>query len=339
MARTMATIRDVALRAGVSVGTASKAFNNKAQVAAETRGRVLEAANHLHFVPNALVRSLQQRHTNTVGVCTWQIRSASLHDITISLLTGLAAGVAETGRDLLLYAEKYEGSHQAAAARFLDGRADGLILGPCSLPVDDLPYLAGSGLPTVMLYRRDVPSGMGSVTLCNAVGTAAAVDYFFHLGHRRIAFCAPLITPDMEERYDGYRMGLAGNGLKLNPSLCLLPDEWFFDVDLACRALLSLSEPPTALIAGDDALAFRWIKALAQQGRQVPKDFSVVGFDDSPGASAAPGLTTIRQPAEEVGRKAAACLSRLIEGAEAQECRINLPVELIIRGSTQRAAI
>ncbi|WP_354673120.1 substrate-binding domain-containing protein [Capsulimonas corticalis] len=98
--------------------------------------------------------------------------------------------------------------------------------------------------------------------------------------------------------------------------------------------LIALPEPPTAIVAGDAASAFQAIEGLGNLGKRVPEDMSVVGFDDCPAAANFPGLTTVRQPAEEVGQLAGQFVSRLLEGAPASECRVTLPVELIIRAST-----
>lgn len=326
-------LRDVAERAGVSVATASKALNDKAQVAPETRRRVREAADALHFMPNALVRSLQQGRTHTVGVCTWAIKSDSVQDITQSLLAGVAAGVASTGLDLLLYSLEPAVRRALTAASFRDGRVDGAILGPTVLSTSSLMGLAETGLPTVVIYRRDVPDSIGSVCIDNAAGVNAAVKHLVALGHRRIAFCGPQTTPDMRERFAAYRQGMKQYQLPWDTQLAVLSDDWHIDPSAACDLLLALPDPPTALLAGDDYIAFGCWKALAARGINVPYDMSILGFDDCTAAAAA-GLTTVRQPAEKVGRLAGQFIGNLIGGAPAAKCQSQLPVELIVRTST-----
>ena len=332
------TIRDVAKRAGVSVGTASKACNNKGKMTEQTRQRVLQVAAEMHFAPNALVRSLQCGRTHTVGVFTWSVQVDTVHDIATSLLKGISDAVADTGRDMLIYSHSAPNQPLVNAARFLDGRVDGLILGPSNLSSADLEALASAGLSVVVLYNKDAPAALGSVTIDNAAGMAAVVDHLVGLGHRRIAFCAPPLTPDYQDRCEAVRHSRSRHNLPHGPELdVFLATAGKPDVALSCEALLALPDPPTAIIAGDDSLAFRYIECLTERGLRVPDDVSVVGFDDCPAAGAEFGLTTVRQPAEEVGRTAGFLVDRLIDGAETQECRINLPVELVIRRTTALA--
>ncbi len=186
---------------------------------------------------------------------------------------------------------------------------------------------------------RDVPDTLGSVTIDNAAGMAAVVDHLVGLGHRRIAFCAPLFTPDYQDRYEAVCHSRSRHGLAHEPeSDVFLASAGKPDVALSCEALIALPSPPTAIIAGDDFLAFRYIECLAERDLRVPDDISVVGFDDCPAAGAEFGLTTVRQPAEAVGRTAGFLVDRLIGGAGMGECRVKLPVELVIRRTTASAA-
>ncbi|BDI28221.1 LacI family transcriptional regulator [Capsulimonas corticalis] len=316
------------------MGTASKAMNNKGQLKAGTRQRVLQAAEELNFTPNALICSLQRGQTHTIGVFAWPVQIGAVNDITLPLLKGVADGVAGSGRDLLLYSDKPNQFPALTPATFLDGRVDGLILGPTTVKPEAVAMLANAGLPLVVLYNGDVPDSTGSVTIDNAAGVAAAVDHLVELGHRRIVFCGAMMTPDAAERYASYVSSLERHGLPYDSALSVIPDDWISDFEEVCRMLIALPKPPTAIIAGDDASAFPLIEALKLCGKSVPEDISVVGFDDCPAAANSPGLTTVRQPAQEVGQLAGQLISRLLEGAPASECRVTLPVELIIRAST-----
>jgi LacI family transcriptional regulator len=337
------TLRDVANRAGVSVGAASKAFNNKGKLSVETRRRVLEAAADLHFVPNALIRSLQRGKTNTIGALTWEVSEFSPVDITMRLWRGISRGVAAAHRDILIYSHLPERSQTDMAAIFMDGRADGLILGWEEVNGRSLEALAAANFPTVVLYNPAAPVGLGYVDVDNRAGVATAVDYLASLGHRRIAFWAPYRTFNYVDRAEGYREGMRRNNLPVEQELCLshenrsltqVAEAWGDGLQQDCSHFLSLTERPTAIILGDDAGALTWMRMLQERGLWIPQDISVVGFDDVAGAIAPPGLTTIRQPAEEVGRLAARFIDALLNGASASECRATLPVELVIRGST-----
>lgn len=252
-----ATIRDVAERAGVSVSTASKAFNNKHQVAEHTRQRVLQVAAELHFTPNALIRSLQRGRTNTVGVFTWPVRVNPAHDITMHLLQGIADGIAATEHDLLIYSQFPGRVDHVPVTTFLDGRVDGVILGPHALSDEGLESLARAGLPTVVLYHEPTPETMGRITIDNVAGVMAAVEHLVGLGHRRIAFYAPPDTFDFQQRRKGYALGLERQGIACDPVLCLTPEHYHAPVEPLYERLLALPEPPTALIAGNDTSTLR----------------------------------------------------------------------------------
>lgn len=334
MKRRLPTIRDVAAQAGVSVGTASKALNNQGRLSATTRAAVLRAAEELHFSPNALIRSLQRGKTGVIGVLTWPVTMNVNVSITMPLLSGISVGLAANHRDLLLYS-RYPGRDDLnAPMTFLDGRVDGAILGPYDLSPAVVRGLEAAQLPVVAIYQRGVPETFGLVTVDNVGGVQAAMDHLLALGHRRIAFFGPGSSYDFKERQFGYRAALEAAGIPFDSALCLTPENYNEPVTTLCDILLALPEPPTALLSGDDNLALRWIQELTQRGLRLPRDFSVVGFDDVPAASNSPSLTTIRQPALLVGQQAASFVDQMIHGTPASQCRAVLPVELIVRESS-----
>lgn len=337
MATRGSSISDVARQAGVSISTVSKALNNTGRLSTETRARVLAAAADLHFRPNALIRSLQGGRTHAVGVFTWEFREDASRDITMHLARGMAEGIASAGYDMLVFSHFAGRTPDRAAATLLDGRIDGLIVGPGQLDATGLAAVAQSGLPLVVVYQRaEVPENVGWVAIANAAGVTAAVRHLIDLGHRRIAFHAPLHSADFGERAAAYHDALLTHGIPPDPALRVTPDSsGTLSVGDACDRLLRLADPPTAILAGDDHRALLWIEELRRRGIAVPDEMSVIGFDDAVAAAHfAPGLTTIRQPAADVGRRAAGFVTALIDGASAGECRTVLPVEFIPRGTT-----
>ena len=326
-----ATIAHIAKRAGVSVGTVSNVFNGKGRFAEATRERVMRAASELNFTPNALIRSLQSGKTHTIGVFTWGVTTDTTRDISMLLLRGAMNGIAAAGYDALLYS-RHPHVDTVSVAMFLDQRVDGLILSPGGLAAEGLQTLADCGLPTVAIYQQPVPDGIGTVNIDNATGIGAAMDHLIGLGHRRIAFYAPDYTFDFAERFRGYREGLERGGLRYNPALRLVAGSNYQHMTAAVLdQWLALPEPPTAIVAGDDSAALAFLESLAARGLRTPEDVSVIGFDDAPAAIAPPGLATVRQPAEDVGRLAAELLHRMIQGEPAQNCRITLPTEFVVR--------
>lgn len=331
MARRLPTIRDVAAQAGVSVGTASKALNNQGRISTETRSAVLRAAEELRFAPNALIRSLQRGRTGTVGLLTWPVRETGILSVDLALLTGVSHGLAAVQTDMLLYARC---PGRELATILLDGRVDGAILVPHELDEATLESLASAGLPTVALYQAEVPDAIGYVKVDNAAGVRQAVAHLVALGHTRIAYYSPLSSADFRERCAAYREACRELGASESVELCVTPDDYHAPLQPTWELWCGLDAPPTALVAGNDGFAMKWLEFLGTQQVAVPEQLSLVGFDDAPIASAGVGLTTVRQPGLQVGELAAAFVDRLIQGAPADECRRTLPVELVVRGTT-----
>ena len=334
MPQRRATIAHIAERAGVSIGTASNVFNGKGRFTEETRERVMQAALDMNFTPNALIRSLQSGRTRSIGVFSWAITTNTTRDISMLLLRGVLEGIAKAGCDTLFYS-RHPHIGEVSVTLFLDRRVDGLILCPGGIPLEGLQTLANCGLPTVALYHGPVPAGIGAVNIDNASGVRAGMEHLIGLGHRRIAFYTPIDTFDFSERFRAYRDSLERSGLPLDPALqCVVGGNHHATARSALAALLSLPQPPTAILAGDDSVALSLIEAARERGLRTPEDISVVGFDDAPDAGLPPGLTTARQPAAEVGRVAAGFVERLLAGESAENCRVTLPVEFVIRNTT-----
>lgn len=333
MRRRHPTIADIARRAGVSVGTVSNVFNRTGRFSDRTRSRVLQAASELHYTPNALIRSLQRGKTHSIGVFTW-MPNMQTYDIAMLLFNGIVTGIAARRYDTLFYSSYPNPHGDVPAISFMDGRVDGLILGPWGLEQGGLEILAASKLPVVALYQQPIPATLGAVNVDNVGGMIAAIDHLVALGHRRIAFCAPNVATDFEERRKGYYCGLEKHGIAPDLALCQFYNDYHTPSAGICDALFTLPDPPTAILAGDDFTAFQLWEELNRRGIRVPEDVSLVGFNDTPAASASPGLSTIRQPVEQVGMIAAELLFRLMDGAPAVECRVVLPVEFIARGTT-----
>ena len=331
------TIRDVAQRAGVSISTVSKAFNNRLDLSADTRSRVLAAAADLHYKPNALIRSLRRGSTRTVGIyATWGVHIDCSRDITGRVARGLADGLAETGYDALHYSSFKDRTPGNIAATFLDGRVDAVIVMPKSIDRQGYVALVEQGLPTVALYDRTVPDGVAYVSIDNEQGVLDAMDHLFALGHRRIGFFAPYYTPDFDERAKSYRRAFERRGVPYDGTLMAYERESVLDASTACDRLLSLGDPVTAIMASDDNVAMEIWAALRKCKVRVPGQISLVGFDDVDAALSPHRLTTVRQPAMEVGRLAALFAARMIDGTVADECRVVLPVKLIVRKTTKK---
>lgn len=332
MSQRWTTVRDIARLAGVSPATVSNVFNDRGRYAEKTRLKVLAAAQKLHYTPNALIKSLQQGTTKTIGLFTWRVVAEVCRSINTQVLQGVTETLAHAHYDVLLYSLYPHEGTLGGPTFFLDSRIDGLITAPGGLDRDGLQVLAEAGLPTVALYERDVPPSLGAVTIDNRTGILEAVAYLVGLGHKHLAFVAPTYGYHFIERLEAFQSSAECHGVRTTVLTC--PDkEELHGVEFA-DALMPSVGSPTAVIAGYDKIALDLIDTMATRGVRVPGDLSIVGFDDSPGAALSPGLTTIHQDARLVGALAAQMVIAMVQGEADARRHIELPVELVVRQST-----
>lgn len=342
VAKTRATIEDVARQAGVAASTVSNYLNNKGRMSAATRERLREAIDALHFSPNALVRAIRARHTRILGVLIFDLERMDTrgdHALTIPLLAGIYAAANTAGYDVLLYTGWPKRPERHSGMDFLNGHVDGLLW---AVPEIDAPALARvsvAGLPVVALLSRHVPANVGYVNGENISAVEALVCHLAERGHRRIAFAGPARrSSNYEDRRAGYRTGLERLGLPYDPLLePALPDDR--QVLASCQALLTtwraLPQPPTAVVAVTDEWAEALGSAAQSLGLRVPEDLAITGFDNVPAApTICGGLTTVHQPFRALGEQAVTLLVGLIEGAPVEASRVQLPLTLLPRRSS-----
>ncbi len=315
-------IKDVAEEAGVSVATVSRVVNGScAYIAPSTRARVEKAIEQLHYAPNSLIRSLQSGRTNTIVFTSLYNLLLNRDEFELEILTELCRAMQPRGYDVLIPAGSLNSSGVIRVSSLLDGRCDGVIV-ECPSRTPILDALAQQGFPTVVLWNRDVPAGVGSVQVDNSRGTQEALDHLIELGHRRIAHLAgPLKNWDEAKwRKDEYVRALERAGIQYD-KLLVQPsggsETWDADVDKVLAALKTwtgLSDPPTAVFCASDRLASALVLASAQTGVKIPGDLSVIGYDDLPlAARTVPPLTSVKVPLDKVAEAAAAMLSEIIE--------------------------
>jgi LacI family transcriptional regulator len=341
--RKRVTHRDVARLAGVSTAVVSYVINNGPRAASpEARARVLNAIEELDYHPNAVARGFRAQRTHTIGFIA---RDYSPLDVFVSpfsaaVLTGLAVELKDNGYYLLVH-PLLIGEDLAPLGRLLrSGRLDGVVVRLVdSTPNSDalVELVAAAGLPCVCLERRvDARFGFGSVLFNNVDGAYAATAYLVSRGHRRIAHLEgdPLYE-SARARRAGYERALHAAGLP-NDARLIQGGSWDpTTVDAAARTLRGLPDPPTAIFAANDSLAFRAIEVLRNGGCRIPEDIAVVGFDDIPLAQEMiPPLTTVRIPLIEIGRRAGARLLQLIESDGVGNADSDLvPAELVLRST------
>lgn len=330
----MATIADVAARAGVGVGTVSRVLNDRAKVSADARARVLAAIAELDYRPSAIARGLVLGRSQTIGVVVPFFTHASA----VERLRGVSAALRDSRYDLVLFNIEnpmHRDEHFAA----LSGRdrADGLLVMSIPPPPAELERLRSSGVPIVLVDAAG--SGVPCVLTDDVEGGRIATRHLLGLGHRDIAFMGDL--PDnsfgftsSSLRQAGYEESLRAAGIKVRKSFIKHgPHEREVARQLTER-LLDLATPPTAIFAASDVQATGVLEAARGRGLDVPGDLSVVGFDDIE-LSAYAGITTVRQPLYDSGYLGAKLLLDSLEGREhVVAAEHHLSLQLIVRSTT-----
>lgn len=328
-----ATIRDVGRRALVSHQTVSRVINDEPSIAPQTRARVERAIAELGFRPNHIARSLVSRKTYTVGLVMGDVASPFFPDV----VRGAEDVLSPLGYSLVLSSSRRDPRiEQRNVVHLLERNTDGLILGAPQGRPDDLADLARrADVPMVFLNREVRGTHVASVWVDWQHATAEVVAYLAGLGHRRIA----LVVPSRGEapfasREDWYLPALGERDLSPDPALIVRERISIEGGQRAGLQLLSLPERPTAAICHNDTMAIGVLQACAERRVRVPRDLSIVGWDDVPYASlVTPPLTTVRVPRHELGRAAAMKLLDLMAGRAANAGPDPLPLQLIRRQS------
>lgn len=319
------TIYEVAVRAGVSIATVSRALRGSRLVASATRQRVEAVAEELGFHPSRLGRSLAEGQHAANGIVFPDLSGPYYAEVVL----GYEEVAAELGRSVLILATH---GRPDPAAKVLDlaGRVDGMaILGRT---VDDgvVARIAGSGLPLVLLARPPVHTA-DTITTDNDDSARELVGHLLSHGYRRFAFVgSPDESPDVTGRYAAFRECL--HSVDVPPPQ---PVESAFNVAegyAAARRVLTGRPRPDALVCANDEIALGALEAAEEAGLAVPGDVAVTGWDDVMAARYA-GLTTVRQPMRELGATAATWLQERITGSRAPVRRQVLSTQLVTRSS------
>jgi LacI family transcriptional regulator len=332
-----AKLRDVAREAGLSVATVSRFLNGRIELPEDTCRRIEEAARRLDYVPNAIARRLSAGASETIGLITTDIG----YSFFASIASAAEAEAAEFGYSLAIFNSRNETERELQLlSRIADRQIDGALLLTNHLGTPDLAQRINR-LRHVVLLDEDVPgTAVPRVFADNVEGGRLAGRHLLDLGHRMIAFVGgPAGMISVEERLHGFRSALADQDVAVEPSMILKgPFNDQFGRE-ALRLLLSLPRRPTAVFAGADVLAFGVIRAARAAGVSIPRELSIVGFDDTPlNDLIDPPLTAVRQCPAEFGRRGVRLLVGLMRGVPVEPTRQRVPVELVIRGSAAQPA-
>ncbi len=305
------TLIDVAKHAGVSPMTVSRVLNNLSIVKSATKEKVLASVAALDYSPNQAARSLASGGTTQICLLYGNPSSAYLGE----LLVGALEAVGKHGLQLIVNRVPSDISIEELQKN-LDSSWDGLII---PAPISDLEgirrLVEEEGFPTVFLECGEVSGRAHDIGIDDYQASKDMTEYLISLGHQRIAFIqGPPNHRTSTMRLSGFHDGLAGADVEVDKELIV---EGAFTYRSGMQAglnLLEASNPPTAIFAANDDMAAGVLAAVSEKGLKVPKDVSVVGFDDSPIATTVwPHLTTIRQPLAEMTEYAVRLLSEVIK--------------------------
>lgn len=328
-----ATIRDVARQAGVGTGTVSRVINNHKSVDPATRARVLQAISELEFRPSLLGRRLSTGRTGAIGVLAPFMTRPSA----VERLRGIEGELSATGYDMVVFNVEAPERRDAVVADLLRGdRVDGLILLAVIPRRDELAELRRTGLPVVLLDGHR--PGIDRVVMHDEAGGAMAACHLLELGHTRIAFVGELPRfalnlPASRLRHRGVRGALAASGHPLRPEYTAVGEQGAARAEQLAARLFALPLLPTGVVCASDHQAHGVLTAAGKCGLSVPRDVSVVGYDDLELASFL-GLTTIRQPMFESGMEAARLVVDRIRHPRRAPVRVVVDVELVRRSTS-----
>jgi LacI family transcriptional regulator len=325
-------VEDVAAVAGVSGATVSRLINRTGPVSPILRERIERAVAQLGYVPNGAARALASHRTRAVGVIIPTLENANF---AISA-EGAQRYLIKAGYQMLVASSDYDPAQEWAHIQSLVAHGiDGIILVGARRSEEVTEYLRMRRLPYVVtwsLAEKDTPS----VGFDNSEAARQLAKHLLDLGHRQVGVIAGLTENNdrAAARLDGVRRAFRERGLEFPRELLIERPYRIVEGQLALRALLAMSPPPTAVICGNDQLAFGALIECHRQGIGVPDQVSIVGFDDLEFASQLlPPLTTIHVPAEEIGRRAAAFLVDRLNG-RASPMTTEVAVSLVVRGSS-----
>lgn len=332
------TLEEVAARAGVGRGTASRVINGSPRVSEATREAVEAAVAELGYVPNRAARALAGNRTDAIALVVPEPETRFFAEPYFSaIVRGVGAALADTDMQLLLTLAGNDRERRRLAQYLTAHRVDGVLL--VAVHADDpLPELLEQlGMPCVISGARHANEPLASVDSDNFDGARAAVEHLITRGRRSVAtITGRLEVYGAQRRLDGYRAALAAAGLPPDERLIAPADFTEEGGARAMRELLARRPHLDAVFAASDVMAAGARRVLREADRRIPEDVALIGFDDSVVARHMhPALTSVRQPIEEMGRRMAQLLLEEIAGRVGEEPpTVVLPTELVVRDSS-----
>lgn len=331
-----ATLKDLAGKLGISISTVSRALKGHPDINAETKKRVLDLAKQLDYEPNMLALNLLKKRSNLIGVIVPKL-SYHLYAMAIS---GIEEVVEQKGYHLLICQTNESYKKEVEILKEFNAiRPAGFIISLASQTqnFDHLKQLQNKSVPLVLFNRDCEEIKASKVIIDNKKAAFVATKHLFEQGYKKIAFLAgPENVQISQHRVEGFQHAMNDFGLIVHQDFIQHADFTREDAINKTKHLLSIKNKPEAIIAFSDQMAIAATLAIKKSGYKIPDEIAILGFNNEPGDQLMePTLTSIDQPAFEMGKKAAEILLAQIEGRNEKQIEI-LQSELIERNSTRR---
>ena len=331
------TIKDIAKKVGLSVTTVSRALNDFDDVSVETKDLIQKTAAEMGYVPNSLAQRFQKRKTDTIGLILPTFGPRFSDPFFSELLAGIGNKAADHGYDLLVSTRPPGEAELLAYQQMVQSRrVDGLVVVRTRRQDDRIDYLRSVQFPFVAFGRTEGELFFPFVDEDGAHGMLLVADHLISLGHKRIACIAS--PPDLmfsQYRLDGLVLRLKELNTPLDPDLICVGNLTQRSGYEQAMELLKLPDPPTAIVAFNDLMAFGAMSAAQNKGLVVGSDISITGFDNTPmAAHSHPQLTTVDQPIYQIGNMVCEMLVKCVKGEVLEQRQVLLQPELNIRESS-----
>lgn len=325
----MVSMKDIALKCGVSVATVSKALNGQQDIGSDTRERIVRAAAEMGYTPNAAARMLKTNRSHNLGVLfVDEMRSGLRHEYFSAMLSSFKDEAEKLGYDITFISQNLGGRAMSYLEHCRYRNCDGVVIACVDFNDPSVVELMHSEIPVVTVdYLVDQRS---AVISDNVRGMSELVSYILSLGHRDIAYIHGEMTSVTHNRLAGFYRSCAAAGVKV-PDEYVRPSRYHDPASSAriTRELLAQKRPPTCILYPDDICVIGARSELESQGLSIPDDISVAGYDGALLSEALrPKLTTVRQDTDTLGKRAAILLAEAVE--HPKTC---LPLQELIPGT------
>jgi DNA-binding LacI/PurR family transcriptional regulator len=327
-------LNEVADKAGVSIATVSRVINNNPNVNGEKKARVEQAIKLLKYRPNRVAKRLRNKSAsgNILGVLIPDIQNPFYVDV----LRGIEDVSFEHRYALIMCNFSQDDKKEQMYLDILQSESiDGLIAAPAHENDQKIISMVKNGMPVVCVDRGLKDVDVDLVTVENQNGAYSAVDYLAKKGYKRIAYISGLAhLPSSQQREAGYLKALTDNGLSIDRSIIKYGDSRHDSSLKLCQELIAMENRPDALFTGNNLITLGALETIHMNGLNIPNDIAIVGFDDMNWSNSLnPPLSAVRQPAYEIGKRAAELLIQRINDPSRSTVNMILKTELMVRKS------